>query len=239
MDSTFWFMAGKEDEMSNTPNIRRFLLVATDFASNTGASMPPLSLINPAAGTCVKESTVADAGHPGVVSLKSSASANSGALWYAFDPPSIILCGGEVAELIFKLPAAPLSEGQIQFGYTDGSPLDGLATDGVHFWIVGTTVTGKTADNNVRSTTGTSYTLTGDTWYHLKLVVNDTATRVDFYVYDASGAVLWTDYLDTNIPTGAGRYTQVSMGAIRVDAAAATQIVYLDAMVFYGERDIR
>jgi hypothetical protein len=35
----------------------------------------------------------------------------------------------------------------------------------------------------------------------MKIVVNDAGTRVDFYLYNDSGTELWTDYLESDIPS--------------------------------------
>jgi hypothetical protein len=61
--------------------------------------------------------------------------------------------------------------------------------------------------------------------------LNSNATSVAYRIYSATGALLWTDSLTTNIPTGAGRFTQVV--AIATESAGATQsILALDMMAF-------
>ena len=66
---------------------------------------------------------------------------------------------------------------------------------------------GKTSNNSARSTTATSYALAINTWYKLTITMNADATVATFAVHSEAGALLWTDTLNTNIPTAAGRET--------------------------------
>jgi hypothetical protein len=176
------------------------------------------------------------AGHPGINKITSSASANSGAV-VSTVITSVTIAGGEVAELVFKTPAAILATTTIKFGYHDATT-SALPVDGVYFLQVGTSIEGAASAASNQTVTGDGYTLAVDTWYRLKLVVNDDADRVDFYIYDMSGAELWTNHVQSNIPTAAGR--TCGYVVVATDSAGGTaELIQLDAMAFYGEKDIR
>jgi hypothetical protein len=85
-------------------------------------------------------------------------------------------------------------------------------TDGVYCLmtnVAGTdgVIVGRCITNGVASQTASSYTLVSNTWYRLKIQVNAAATIVTFTLYSEAGATLWTDTVNSNIPTSAGRET--------------------------------
>jgi hypothetical protein len=163
-------------------------------------------------------------------------SANSGAV-VSTVITSVTIAGGEVAELVFKTPAAILATTTIKFGYHDATT-SALPVDGVYFLQVGTSIVGAASAVSDQTVTGDDYTLSVDTWYRLKLVVSDAADRVDFYIYDMSGAELWTDDVQADIPTAAGR----TCGYVVVATDSATtpaELIQLDAMVFYSGKQVR
>jgi hypothetical protein len=83
-------------------------------------------------------------------------------------------------------------------GLTQGRNTSQSITDGAYFDIQNTTLVGKTTNNSVSSSTS-SYTITNNAWYHLRVRFN--LSQVDFYVYDMNGTLLWSSSLTTNIPT--------------------------------------
>jgi hypothetical protein len=143
---------------------------------------------------------VGSVNHPGIVKVNSSSTANSG-YYYEFINSSLAgLHGNEVTTaIIFPIRTDSVTT---RFGFHDATSSSD-AVDGVYFEVVpgDGECSGKTANNSVRSTTGTHYHLSNSTWYRLYLVVNGDATRVDYYIFDAAGTQLWTDNLTTNIPT--------------------------------------
>jgi hypothetical protein len=88
---------------------------------------------------------------------------------------------------------------------------------------------GRTRTNSVGSTTGTGYQLITNTWYIAKIIVNADATRVDFYLYNEAGALLWTDFLTTNIPTASN--TDLGHGTIATNSGTtAVNLVDYDLL---------
>jgi len=150
--------------------------------------------------------------HPGILGLNSSTSANSG-MRILTRNNSFSLAGGE--DCIISLRPGALAGTLIRFGYHDASStpnvVDGCYIEMFQVGGIDGVIDGKTSSNSVRSTTGTNYTLITNTWYTLRVKLNSDATRVDFYLYDATGSQLWTDFLTTNIPTGIGRETGQGM----------------------------
>jgi hypothetical protein len=94
-------------------------------------------------------------------------------------------------------------------------------------------IVGKTANNSARSTTGTSYTLVTNTWYRLRIEVNSDATLVTFSLFSEAGALLWSDTLNSNIPTAAGRETGHGIVATNsgTTAVAMVDVDYLNLWI--------
>jgi len=189
----------------------------------------------PWSGTLVSSGTTTSiagtANHPGISTLNSSTSANSGVSWKTA-PNAYILAGYETTELIFRPQS--LAGTTIRFGFHDSASssdaVDGAYIEMAQVGGVDGVIVGKTASNSTRSTTGTNYTLVTNTWYKLRIVVNSNASRVDFYLYSEAGALLWTDNLTTNIPTAAGRETGNGIVATNSGTTALT-LVDLDSII--------
>ena len=148
---------------------------------------------------------------------------------------TLLLQGGEYCSGVFRLQNTTNCE--YRFGIHDVIGVAVDATDGVYISISGTTLSGKTANNSTRSSTGTTYTVSTATWYRMKVVVNSNATRVDYYLYDAAGALLWTNNLTTNIPTASGR--GVGIGFTGYKTTAGTVALFdLDWCAFGSENVI-
>jgi hypothetical protein len=166
--------------------------------------------------------------HPGVITYTSSSSANSGA---AIRSTQSIAClsGGEKTTIIFKT-ASTLTGVTRRMGFHDATDQNAPA-DGVYLKIADGVLTGQTANNSTQSTTGTNFTLTGDTFYRAKIELNADATSAIFTLFaDDSDTVLWTDSLSTNIPKTAGR--EIGHGDVCTIASpsGATVIGQLDYM---------
>lgn len=142
--------------------------------------------------------------HPGILRTTSSTTTNSGGVCRTADN-AIRLGGGEISEHVFRI--IDLTTLTFRLGFLDtGTSAD--ATDGAYLEVPSTgAAVGKTANNGTRSTTATIATLAINTWYRLRIVVNKTATAVDFFIFDDSGNQLGTAQLTANIPTAAGRET--------------------------------
>jgi hypothetical protein len=145
------------------------------------------------------------ANHPGILRFTSSTSANSG---YRLNVAvaTFKIEGAEITDIIIRPQS--LTDTTIRAGFLDTITYS-APVDGIYILMDPATgkITGRTMDNSAGSTTGTDYQLVTNTWYHLRIVVNSDATRVNYYCFDEAGNTLWTDNLTTNIPTGAARVT--------------------------------
>jgi len=138
--------------------------------------------------------------HPGILRYSSFTNANSGAA-NRFRADVFSLFGSEQTDIVLR--PQTLAGTTMRFGFLDTTTVAD-AVDGCYLESVAGLLVGKTATNSTRSTTGTNYQMVTNTWYRLRVTLDPTAARVDFYLYSEAGALLWTDNLTTNIPTGAG-----------------------------------
>ena len=147
--------------------------------------------------------------HPGVAVLRCASGANSGyQIMSDQGTNGMILGGGEASDVILKQVATTRATSRYitRFGYHNSTTY-AAPTDGAYLQIAGTTtvdsliVKGRSAKGSTQDSTSTSYTITAGTWYRFRVIVNAGATRADFYIYNDSGAQLWTDYVSAQIPT--------------------------------------
>ena len=203
--------------------------VSTDFMlSGTGSTNSPfnLTVISTGTITTTPAAGVVDLNHPGVLLVRSSTTANSGAL-FSTTTVYVRIGGGEQFDCVFRTPAA-LANLTYRMGMQDAvTSADSI--DGCYFEMTGGTgvITGKTANNSVRTTSAAIATLAVNTWYHARMIVNANATAVDFYIYDMAGAVLGTVQITTNIPTASGREVGIT-GVFTNGTTTAVDIVNLD-----------
>lgn len=174
--------------------------------------------------------------HPGTIQMKSTTGANSG-YRYSTDIKSILLNGGEKTTVIFKT-APVLTTVTTYMGFHD-SVSEAAPTDGVYSKISNVTLTGQTINNTTGSTTGSSFTVSADTWYRLVIEINADATLATFVLYaDDSDTVLWTDTLATNIPKTGGRevgHTIISTSS-GVEAIVVGELDYMDMVLPYERK---
>lgn len=177
------------------------------------------------AGAIDFTSAPASHNHPGVVRISRPGSGTDAGAVVGTSISAMTITGGEKFEAIFQIPSS-VSDETIRAGFHDCSTAAD-AVDGVYIEIPGTLVAvGKTAAASVRSTTGTSLTLSTATWYRARIEVNGDASQVDFYIYSDSGTLLWHDSLTTNIPTGAVGVRTIATSA----SAVASSLLDLDYM---------
>jgi hypothetical protein len=181
----------------------------TDFLS-TGftATSPWASSSVGTAGTIISATTgTADSDHPGAPRFKSGSNANSG-IKVVTDSAALLLAGGEETSLVFMILSASPNTITIRFAFIDTTTVADCA-NGIYAEIIGGNgapfvLSGKTAQASARSTTATTINLTEDTWYRLTISLNQIATIATFTLYNMAGATLWSDTLNTNIPTSPG-----------------------------------
>ena len=142
--------------------------------------------------------------HPGVISISSSTTANSGiqATW-GTSASALLIKGGEVFDCVFLI--STFATTTYRFGFHD-SATSADAVDGIYFELPASgAAVGKTSNNSVRTTSATIATLVVNTWYHARIKVNSNASSVTFSLYDTSGVLLGSQAVTTNIPITAGR----------------------------------
>jgi hypothetical protein len=150
----------------------------------------------------------------------------------------VVLSGGETFEIWFKSTDVAVFNG---ISYNFGL-MDAVATSppGDAAWLYcsgGTSMHGRCVSAGAGTTTGTDYALVVSTWYHAMIIVNDDATRVDFYLYSDAGALLWTDYVTSNIPTTVGH--EVGVGVRMWDSNGDTvDLGSVDRIDFYNQKDM-
>ncbi|NTV55072.1 MAG: hypothetical protein HGA16_01060, partial [Candidatus Moranbacteria bacterium] len=209
---------------------RKKPIASSDFmAANASAFDPFLgAAISSGAMAAVASGNAAVlSNHPGIVTLSDSTTANGG-YYIETHATSYRLGGGETFEVVFNLGTLTTTTTRIGFLDTVNS---NDAVDGAYVEIAATGVmTAKTSSNSTRTSNATTYTLSTGTWYRLKIVVNSTATGVDYYLYNDSGTQLWTANNTTNIPTGSGRECGAGIVSTESSTGAAAVRVYLDYM---------
>jgi hypothetical protein len=211
--------------------VRKRPILYSDFLVNTTNASPFQGLARNT-GTASGTNAPVSANHPGVLRLSSSTSADSG-YFFGVDTVQLLLGGGESFEAIFQV--ATTSGTTIRLGFHDTTAVTD-AVDGAYIEISGTTLSGKTASNSTRSTTGTNYTISTGSWYRARITVAPGAGSVSFAVYNDSGTLLWSDTLSTNIPTAAGRLT--GLGIIATNSGTtAVGLIDLDYMAVTWSSD--
>lgn len=168
----------------------------TEFMGYSIDASPPWTAGTIAGGTKAGISGLAN--HPGILNFLSSTTANSG-YRFAIEADAILLAGKESTELIFQMKTN--DDTRVKFGFIDtygsGDPVDGVWLD-----ILGGVLTGKTANNSAISTTGTNFNIVADTWYRMKLFINNAVNLVTYSLYTcADDTIRWTNTLAANIPT--------------------------------------
>lgn len=197
----------------------KYLFYETDFL--LGSTIASWAYgVTPWQGIAVGAGTLSIAGgtakHPGQHIIKSHASTvNSGWTWL-ISSVAFLIAGGEEAEFIFQYISPAAGVNTIRIGFHDTADIN-IPVDGAWLDIVAGVLTGRTSSNSSASATASNFNLTSATWYRVKITLNANASLVTFTLYSEAGTVLWTDTLNTNIPTGAGRI--VGHGIIATNSA--------------------
>jgi len=196
----------------------------TDFFSAQDDTNDPW--VGAALGLGTSGASTGQADHPGIIRFTSVATIGTG---YRFMTATncIKMGGAEHSEFCFQT-GPNVTSCLIRLGYQDSNSAT-TPVDGVWIDIAATVLKGRTSNNSVRSTTGTTYApLIVSTWYRAKIAVNSDATEVVFTLYNEAGAQLWSDTLAANIPTG--RATGHGMVA-HVGANVVRTLIDLDMMI--------
>ena len=172
-------------------------------------------------------SGIANANHFGIQNLGSAATANTGFVWF-FTANSLLLSGNEQFDCVFRTPPT-FATITTRIGFHDSATVAD-AVDGCYLEWIGTgAVVAKTSNNSVRTTSATIFTFLVDTWYHVRIKLNATATAVDYTIFSDAGAQLATIQITTNIPTASLREVSAYVNATS-SGVAAIVLLYLDYM---------
>ena len=192
----------------------RFPFYECEFMNRSSSSnFDPWTYTAINSGT-MNQPSISTAGHPGVIRVQCSATANSGARW-GVDGKALRIAGGEFFSCIYYCSA--VSTITTRLGFHDCVNVTD-ATNGCYFEIAPTGIAvGKNASASSRNATGTIYTLVPGNWYTFVIEVNNAATSVQYTILDDAGAVLDTAAQAATIPTaadtGSGIVTTSTNGA--------------------------
>jgi hypothetical protein len=180
----------------------------------------PLSGTGVASGTLSMDTAVVN--HPGILLFVSSTTTNSG-YWVGGSATALLIGGGEMFECVFNVIAT--TDTTVRLGWTDSAVVT-EPVDGVWISIIGTQLDGYAKNNTGPTITATHYHITDGVWYRCKIVLNADATLATFTLYTcANGVSVWSDTVNDDIPTGAGRQTTQKMIATN---SGTTAISLLD-----------
>jgi len=202
LSTTDWSTFNNKANANTELNIRRtgYTVYNEFLASITNGSYAQATI---SGGTITTPTGILDANHFGVVTFNSITTANSG-YYSALNPSSAVhfsctLVAGLQSDLVFKTPVTISPTTTIRFGVGSGTITSLEYASGFYFEIIGNQLVGKTANAATRSST-TAYTISADTWYHLRVKVTS-VTLITYSVYDMNGALLFSATLSTNLPT--------------------------------------
>jgi hypothetical protein len=176
--------------------------------------------------------------HPGIAYLRDSTTANGG-YTVRTDTTPFLISGGEKSIFIFQAKGAKSTAG-IRMGFEDSFAIQTQPTDAVCFENASRSANvlrGMCKNNAGPTYTGTTYTMSADTWYRGEITVNAAATSVNFSLYlCTTGALLWSSDVTGNIPTATGRELGWGVVAAETSTDAAADILWLDYMALSIER---
>lgn len=220
-----WFGGGIDEAYKNLSLFCDFFGSPSEFGVN--APLEPWQPLQ--SGTL--EILSGEAGHAGIHRVSSHASnTNSGARAYIYELNAVLVQENFIFEVIFRCPT--VTDLAHKIGFFDTTNVTAGVVDGVWISIDGVVLRGRTSNNSSASQTTSNYNITANQWYRAKIVVNGDASRVDFYLYDDWGGLLFYDELASNIPTGAGRECTMQVMAGKTSAGSAA-ILDVDWLGFY------
>lgn len=172
--------------------------------------------------------------HPGIARITQNGSNTGASIWLG-NNSNILLAGEEEAEFIIKI-LTPISAIVSYMGFADNMAVTGNPTDAAIVHIdTSLGFQGRCFNAGVNTNTATTYIPSLNTWYRVKIVVNSNASRVDFYIYDESGNLLWTDNVQSNIPTAAGRELSHGIKMYKT-SAGIVDLLDIDYISFFCPR---
>jgi hypothetical protein len=217
-----------------TPAEGRFSIIEQDFMAVGTTVYNQLNAAAASSGT--QAAVTGQANHPGIVALLDSTTANGG---YAIitNNNMLLLAGGEKAIFVFQdRNTTTRATATIRMGFIDSST-NTAPTDGCYVQIQSGVMTAICRNNNTQTASGTTTTITQNTWYSVVIEVISTSL-VRFTLYSEAGASLWTQDITTNIPSATGRETGFGANVFETTTDAAAQILWLDYMLLEINRTL-
>jgi len=159
--------------------------------------------------------------------LRSSTTSNGGYRYYSINGNDYFGQGSRKFRAQY-MPTTAFTGRLVRCGWAN-TINEADAADGAYFEISGSTVSAKTAENSVRTTHGTTYTLTINTPYTFDIDVNAAGTEARFRVYqDTSTTAVMDVTITTNLLTSGARRTGATFVATESSTTAS------DIGVLYG-----
>lgn len=204
------FAAGTQDVFLTCPasaiadraTSRTIPTIATDFLGGATVTAGPPSIPWTVAvwgsGTIAHTSA---ANHPGICRCSSSSTNPSGVSFMTSsnNGQDIYLAGGEGSEFIIR--PVTLTNQTARYGWFLANA-GGAASNGIWLEMATTGATTLNAANASTTTTSSSlYTMVTNTWYRLRIDVAYDYTSATGIIYNASGSILGTQTVSTNLPT--------------------------------------
>ena len=212
----------------------RMSVIEQDFLHVSTSAYNQIQATAVSSGTQVV--VTGNANHPGIVALRDSTTANGGYL-ISTNLNALLLAGGEKATFVFQdRNTTTRATAWIRLGFFD-SGTSALPTDAAFIQIQGGVLQGICRNNNTPTATGTTFTVTQNTWYSATIEVISTLL-VRFTVFSESGTQLWTSDVTTNIPTAAGRETGFGAMVYETTTDAPADILHLDYLKFEINRTL-
>lgn len=221
-----------ENQSEEFKRRQKFNLISTDFNGNTTAAIFPFTFTAYNTGVHIIGANT-NGTNPGTTRIVSSSTPNSGGVLSSnsLAAANIVPVVGQEMDYVFRTPTPIAGTGiTIRAGFLTAANTITDAAFGIYMEIVDNQLYGKTANNNIRSTTSTAYTLpNGGVWYHMR-VVYKAANLVEYTLYNMAGTILWTDTLTTNIPTSA--YGCNLLGFSSASTVVNTELITNDYLAF-------
>jgi hypothetical protein len=196
-----------------------------DNGENTTTFFRPFQLDGLASGTIGSPSTYSSLTAHGVQRWSSSASANSGNSLYLNHQR--IARGGESYVAILSFTQTNNIAARI--GLHDHASTGG-GNEAVRIDLEGGLMYGLCRDSGTQSTTASTFTPELNVFYWVESSINSDATLVTFSIYKVSdGSLLWSDTVNSNIPTNVARTTQFRL-TIYHTGTTAQEIALIDAV---------
>ena len=181
--------------------------------------------------------------HPGVCSFTDSTTAG-GAYRINSELTAFLLNGSEYVTTVFS-PGTNRNTAAVTeialWGFSDSTTYTALPTDGCGFRRVNWNWSGFCTNNSVTQLTATNFTsfMYAADWYVSTMLINPTATSVNFSIYNSStGSLLWSEAVTARIPVISGRETGFVMIAGENTTNAAAAIMEWDYVRFGINRTI-